>query len=284
LLGTIMDENAISIAVDANCNCYITGSTSGTLDSDTFIRGSRRPFVAKYNTDGELLWLDQLRQGSAQEGHAISVQADGTIYTAGKPGYIARHDPNGVLIDIKISSMSDYCGANFDGQGNLYACGWTADITGYMEKYNQTGQRLWRRQFREAGWTAPKYVVMCTDGSGDVLTGGCQQGPRGGNDCQAFIRKFDVDGNQTMRYDHPASVSTCGYRVGVDNAGSCLLTGGKNARDAFAIKLGYPDNISEQNILEIDSADITEKEKTDKKNTQCPCSCLTDSSDLMKKE
>ncbi len=268
LLGTTMNESALAMVIDANSNCYITGSTSGTLDSDTPVRSGRCPFIAKYNTDGQLLWLDQLRQGGAQEGHAISVYSDGTIYTTGKPGYIARHDPNGVLIDSFMISISDYLNVTFDDQANLYACGFDSNITAFVEKYDPSGNRLWRRQFRETGWTAPKYIVMCKDGSGDVLTGGCQQGPRGPNDCQAFARRFDVDGNQTLRYDHPG-VTTCGQRVGIGNAGSFLLTGNKNARDAFVVKLGFPDDALVPNTLEAEIDTINQGIIIE----QCPCPC-----------
>ena len=273
LLGTNMDENATAITVDANSNCYITGSTGGTLIGAP-VRGSRCPFVAKYNTEGELLWVDQLRQVTAQEGYAILIHPDGTIYTSGKPGYIAQHDPNGVLIDYTPITVSDYCGANFDDHANLYACGWTANITGFMEKYSPSGERLWRRNFREAGWTAPKYVVMCTDDSNDVLTGGCQQGPDGPNDCQAFFRRFDPDGNQTMRYDFPGSGSTCGFRVGVDSMGSCLQTGGKNASDAMVIKLGYPDNTPDTDVSETQIDNSNPGAIINPGNGKCTCRCL----------
>ena len=231
-----------------------------------------------------MIWVDQIRQSGAQLAYAISVHPDGTIYTSGKPGYIAHHDPNGVMIDYTQITVSDYWGANFDEQANLYACGWTANITGYMEKYSPSGERLWRRQFREAGWTAPKYVVMCTDDSGDVLTGGCQQGPDGPNDCQAFFRRFDPDGNQTMRYDFPGSGSTCGFRVGVDNAGSCLLTGGKNSSDAIAIKLGYPDNNPEQNVSEAQIDNTNMGAIINLNSEKCPCSCLQSASDSSRTE
>jgi hypothetical protein len=83
-----------------------------------------------------------------------------------------------------------------------------------------------------------------------------------------------------MRYDYPGSGSTCGFRVGVDNAGSCLLTGGKNASDALVIKLGYPDNNNpEQNVSEAQMDNTNLGDIISQNSKKCPCSCLQLSSD-----
>jgi hypothetical protein len=258
LLGTTSDDNANAIAVDEDGNCYITGSTSGNLDSDPSTQRGVCAFTAKYDTDGTLIWVEQLRLNYMYEGKTISIQPDGTIHTAGRSGFMATYDPNGILVNSNRTSMSDYYGATFDHLSNLYTSGWTSSITAYVEKYNPSGSRLWRRQFRETGWTAPKYVVMCTDGSGDMLTGGCQQGPAGGNDCQTFLRRFNPDGTQTFRYDYMGG-NSCGHRVGVDNAGACLLVGGRSGgNSAHIIKLSYPPYATAPIVLEAEAGDITQ--------------------------
>jgi hypothetical protein len=53
LLGTSSADGALSVAVDASGNAYITGDTNGSLDGQANA-GSSDTFIAKYATDGTL--------------------------------------------------------------------------------------------------------------------------------------------------------------------------------------------------------------------------------------
>jgi hypothetical protein len=263
ILGTSRDDRAEALAIDEQGFCYVTGSTRGILNpgSDSNLLG---PFIAKYDTDGTLLWAKKLSLSRAQIGKAISIQPNGNIYTAGTSGYIAQFDPNGVLIDSSVMSLG-YCtnSMTFDSQGNLYACGanqasgWTA----HVQKHDFSGARLWRRTFRDVAWVGAKYIVICTDGSGDVLMGGCQAAGAG---CQAFCRRFDSNGNQTLRYGHPGDI--CGNQVGVDGIGSCLLTGYTNYTNpsggTLVAKLGIPGATAPM-ILEAEEGTVSQGEIVD---------------------
>lgn len=244
ILGTSQNERAEALAIDEEGFCYITGTTSGVLETDPESRRGPGCFIAKYNPEGILLWAKKPYIAGAQTGKTISILPDGNIYTAGIPGYMAQFDPNCVLIDSCSVSLG-YCdNMTFDEQGNLYSCGsnqadnWTA----HVQKHDPNGILLWHRAFRDTGWAGAKYVVMCTDGSGDVLLGGCQEATYG---CQAFCRRFDSQGRQTFRYDHPGNI--CGNQVGIDGLGSCLLTGYINPSGGIlALKIGIQDYTNAQ--------------------------------------
>ncbi|MFC1766101.1 SBBP repeat-containing protein, partial [Planctomycetota bacterium] len=236
ILGTSQTDRAEALTIDEEGSCYVTGTTGGGSG-----RRSSPPAVllTKYDPNGVLIWESKPEITNAETGQAISILPDGNIVTAGLPGYMARLDPNGVLIDASTVSLGHCSHMTFDDQGSLYACGarQASNWTAHVQKHDPNGLLLWHKTFRDTGWVGAKSIVMCTDGSGEVLMGGCQQA---GSKCQAFCRRFDSEGNQTFRYDHPGD--TCGNGVGVDGLGSCLLTAYIGPSGGIlAVKLGVPD-------------------------------------------
>jgi Beta-propeller repeat len=79
-LGTAATEQANTIAVDTNGAIYIAGHTDGDLAAPT--AGAGDVYLAKYDTDGRIVWTRQL--GSTGNDAAKGICIDGiTIYIAG---------------------------------------------------------------------------------------------------------------------------------------------------------------------------------------------------------
>jgi hypothetical protein len=80
-------DNAKSVTIDAIGNVYITGYFTrtatfgnGTITSNNI---SRDVFVAKYNSDGNILWVKQAGGPDTDQGNSIVVNAENTIMVCG---------------------------------------------------------------------------------------------------------------------------------------------------------------------------------------------------------
>ena len=83
--GTSADDLGYGVAVDSSGNAYITGETSGGLDSNSNA-GDKDVFVVKYNSSGIKQWTQQIGTSSADYGNAIAVDSSGNSYITGVTG------------------------------------------------------------------------------------------------------------------------------------------------------------------------------------------------------
>ena len=128
---------------------------------------------------GELIWVGQLRETSAYNGLGVGVDEDGNVFIAGEPGYIATFDRDGGFVQFHrfVGSFPSLMDIAVYSLGNAYLCGWDGGYTGYVVKYDRNGVRMWEREYRLNGWSCPKSIAAFTDGSNDIISGGCQGGP-----------------------------------------------------------------------------------------------------------
>lgn len=235
LIGSTGSDIGNRMVVDADDNCHVVGNTSGCIDGRDTPSSGTDPFVAKLSKTGELVWISQVREGSASSGLGVGVDENGQVTIAGEPGYVATFDAEGQRLSYHqfshgIPSMLDVA---VDGLGNAYFCGWDGPYNAIVKRFGNDGVQVWDRRFRLNGWSCPKSIAVCPDGSNDIVTGGCEGAPSGGTNCQAFSRRFDTEGNQVSMYT--SMVGICGQRVGVDVLGNWYVIG-----DTVVIKAGAP--------------------------------------------
>jgi hypothetical protein len=86
------------VSVDANDDIVITGGVLGTYDlGGAQLSGdSNAMFVAKYTTNGELMWAHRLESAINEAGESVVVGATGTIFATGN-GLLAAYTPAGTL-------------------------------------------------------------------------------------------------------------------------------------------------------------------------------------------
>jgi hypothetical protein len=198
------------MACDANGNVYITGEFEYTTDFGGGVKltshGGNDIFVAKYNTNGTLIWAKSLGGGSkSDKGLAISLSGN-SLYVVGKYEQtanfggtsfsnaggeeivMAKYNTDGVLQWVKKAGGSgddEAYSVCSDPQGNFYVTGYfsgTANFGGtsittyggkdiFIAKYSSSGNLIW---LKKAGGGATDYCNGIAYGPGGklFLTGG----------------------------------------------------------------------------------------------------------------
>jgi len=136
-------SQSYGITVDVYGNIYITGNTSGSLESQTNA-GSSDIFVIKFSSNGDILWTSQSGTSNDESGYAICVDSTAsnvyiTGYTSGhlekqsnsgsKDSFIMKiSSADGVKVWTKLSgtlwNQGGY-GISIDADNDIYVLGWT---------------------------------------------------------------------------------------------------------------------------------------------------------------
>ncbi len=80
-IGTTERDDAGAICVDRDGNAYISGLTFGGLDGPN--RGAYDAFVAKFDPDGNRLWVAQFGTADRDYASSVTTDRDGNVYIAG---------------------------------------------------------------------------------------------------------------------------------------------------------------------------------------------------------
>ena len=278
-LGTSEDDIAYGIAIDPNGNVYISGITVGELESgkahgseDTYDSDA---FIAKYDSDGNQIWLRQIGTAKDDYANAIATDASGNVFICGftygdlAPGqakggidaYLAKYDPNGTQVWLKQLGTKDSDrarGIATDGSGNVFICGTTeGDLEpgqhrgvrdAFLAKYDPEGDQVWLKQL---GTTLDDYAsAIATDALGYVFICGTTHGDlepgqhHGGLD--AYLAKFDPNGVQLWLKQLGTEDSDYASAIATDATGNVFISGfttgdlepgeDKGGEDAFLAK------------------------------------------------
>jgi Beta-propeller repeat len=246
-IGTSESDGAGGVAVDAEGNVYVTGSTYGSLGGP--ITGVENAFVTKFDPQGNLLWARQLGDDTTQ-GRAIAADQLGNVYIsgwtnvnlAGPPSplddpdaLLAKYDSAGNLLwtgQFTKSSEEYSNGVSADRLGNVFITGYTfGDLDGpnagerdaFVTKYDANGNRIWTKQLGTDG--SDYGYSVSADGLGNVYLSGSTEGDLGGPNSggtDAFLSKFDGSGNLLWsRQLGPAE----GFAIASDGVGGVFVGG-----------------------------------------------------------
>jgi hypothetical protein len=275
-IGTSAFDQSSGISADELGNVYIVGSTNGSLASPN--RGQSDTFVAKYNSEGSLLWVRQFAGVDSDLGLDISAKEAGAVYFSGSRGstppgssqlvidaFVGKYDSAGNLEWIRTfaTEFADRGqGVAADGIGNVYLAGGTGggplgnvsdNQDAYVRKYDSDGALVWTELVASAAFDSVNGAA--TDASGNVYIGGITRGSlasmhAGGHD--AFVSKLDSEG--THLWTRQFGTISDDYVAGVDadSLGNVYLVGttfgnldGNNAgfADAFVRKYDSAGNL-----------------------------------------
>jgi len=224
--GTSQWDEARGVSADGLGNVYVTGYTQGSLAGPN--AGWDDVFVAKYDTDGDLLWSRQLGTSATDLALGVSADSSGNLYVVG-------------------CTASSLAGPH-EGRDDAF-----------IVKYDGHGNLLWTRQFGTTQWDFARGVS--SDGMGNVFVGGGMWESLGGANAgysDAFVAQYDSDGNLqwirqlgTSENDSVGGVSTDGLGnvyVAGDTKGSL---GGPSAGDydVFVAKFVVPEPSSTVMLL-----------------------------------
>jgi hypothetical protein len=135
LLGSADTANGYSVAIDPTGGVVIAGSVTGDL-TPTAIGGGTDSFVAKYNSEGDQVWLRQTAPLSNDQANAVSVDASGNVYIGGQ-------------VSGTIASGQTSAGG--------------ADA--YVTKLDATGKVVYQRQFGTASDDTAARTAIAADGN-----------------------------------------------------------------------------------------------------------------------
>jgi autotransporter-associated beta strand protein len=267
--GSDADDSAYGVAADAS-GVYVAGLTGGNLPGQASA-GAKDAFVRKFDAAGNELWTRQFGTGPGDEATGVAVHASGVYvigYTFGSlPGQASAGDTDAFVrkydfagnelwtrqfgtdgIDVALGVAADASGVYVAGytEGTLPGQTGAGGIDAFVRKYDFSGNVLWTRQFGSAG--ADSAHGVAADASGVYVvggTGGALPGQASAGGLDAFVRKYDADGNEswTRQFGTPDLDEALG--VAADASGVYLagdtdgtLPGQVNAggRDAFVRK------------------------------------------------
>jgi subtilisin-like proprotein convertase family protein len=245
--GTSLQDTGRDIATDSAGNVYIVGVT-GDGDPTT---GNWDSFMTKYDSSGNKLWQKSLGDSSTDGSLGVKIDPANNIYVVGYTSYdayINKYDSNGNEIWKQVFSsintdfqLGDYStGVGIDNTGNIYVAGntwgsfdltkaWSKSIipsqNAFITKYDSNGNQVWVKDF---GTTQDENVrAVTTDNAGNSYivghTGGSLGVPVGGID--AFIAKYDTNGNQVWLRQFGTLASDGAYGVTLDKGGNIYVTG-----------------------------------------------------------
>jgi len=211
--GGTQGEYPKAIATDLNGNIFVTGNFSGTatFGTQTITGNSIDVFVAKYNSAGQLQWVQKAGGASVDRGLGIATDGAGNVIVVGDFSgsatfgtatnltsagavdiFIAKYNPSGTLIwakraggtvnDRATAVTTDSNGniyltgsfggtANFDGT-NITATGGAFDTDIFVAKYNSTGNIQWVKKGGTTGGDVEEAKAITLDALGNVYISG----------------------------------------------------------------------------------------------------------------
>jgi PKD repeat protein len=202
-IGSSYYDSSAGICTDAS-GIYISGRViNGNIPGQTG-PGGGDAFVRKYDSNGNMIWTRQFGTSSQDSATAISVCPTG-VYVTG--------DTNGSFPGFSIAGTKD----------------------GFLRKYDTNGGEVWTRQF---GSIAPaRDDAFAVDIHGNLYIGGTTGGilpgqPSAGTDSDAFIRKYDANGDELWTRQFSNSTG------GDDLRGLCVDESGVYASGSYNDPLG----------------------------------------------
>ncbi len=208
-------DQGYSVSADASGNVFVTGvfwSPTITFDSYTLTNaGNSNVFIAKYDPNGNVLWVKSAG-GTSQDGAlSVSVDPSGNAFITGEffsptitfgtttltnsgtiSAFIAKYSPNGIVLWAKSPTATggDYGNSvSADANGNVFVTGWFAspltigsttlnnvgNYDTFLAKYDSNGNVLWAKS---AGGTGiDNGTCVSADVNGNVFLSGWFDSP-----------------------------------------------------------------------------------------------------------
>lgn len=208
------------VALDGFGSIYLAGDTEGDLATRN--AGGDDGYLAKYDTTGNVQWVDQLGSREDDSAEYVTVNAKGNVYVAGTTRgvlgkaigeFAPRYDNDGFRVrsdfdaflrkydsagDIEwtkqfaTSATEGFSGLAVDTHGGFYATARQGSNYSLM-KFDGDGNILWQESIVPRGGGGVTFSALATDGMGTIYVAGTTNASLdgiglGGND--AFVAKF----------------------------------------------------------------------------------------------
>ena len=152
LLGSAGTANGYGLALDPSGGVVVTGSSTADLTPTSIANGNEDSFVARYDGNGNQMWIKQIPTLANNRSNTVSVDAGGNIYIGGSvSGYPVANPVNG-----QSTIPGGVIGAHQTAQGGVDA---------YLAKFDSKGKLLSENQFGTSGDDQVAATATGTDGS-----------------------------------------------------------------------------------------------------------------------
>jgi hypothetical protein len=168
---------------------YVSGRVQGTLPGQTSA-GGYDAFVSKVDPAGNEVWTRQYGTSGFDSARKIAIDASGVYVTGGTDGALPGQTNSG-----------------------------SRDV--YVRKYDLEGNELWTRQFGTAAYDYGWGIAVDTSGVYVVgeVDAGALPGQTSSGGIDAFIRKYDLDGNELWTRQFGSAGDDVAYAVLADTSG-----------------------------------------------------------------
>jgi len=221
-------EQAHGITVDAAGNSYLTGRFTDTAtfgpgetnETNLISAGNEDIFVAKYDSDGQLIWAKRAGgSGSEPEiGFGIAVDTAGNSYVTGEFSGAATFGPGEVNETILIEAGGPSSNS--------------VDV--FVAKYDSDSQLVWAKKAGDLGPHRGRSIAVNASGNSYVtgyFSGTATFGAGEANETtltsdagEIFVAKYDANGLLVWaKQSHSNGVE--GNSIAVDAAGNSYVTG-----------------------------------------------------------
>ncbi len=239
------DDGAVSIAIDASANLYITGNTAsntgiataGAYQASVSGMSGQHAFLAKFNSAGAIQWgtyfygTGGFGGFETSWGNAVATDASGNVYFTGMTSSPGGITTPGVFMPSAINSYEVF-----------------------LAKFSSAGSRIWATYYAgsnmidqgegvgidPSGNVYITGITYCTS-SAYVATAGALQTFYGG-DCGGFIAKFNSTGSSLLWGTYLGYAGTNGtYGLAFDPASDVYVTGQTGSEFGIATSGAYQD-------------------------------------------
>jgi|GEM_PF-760381 len=207
--GGVDDDVCYAITADAQGNSYLTASYKQTATFDTITvvsQGYDDFYAAKYDTDGNVVWVNTGNGPLDAFGNGISVDKLGNVYVTGQiwgnnnfsginitsnlwNTILVKYRPNGKIVYAEVINTSGYSGGrslavdsggncfwagNYAGSGSFGSTSLTASGTGdcFLTKLDSLGNFFWAKDIGGIGSTSIWDNGLKLDKLGNVYLSG----------------------------------------------------------------------------------------------------------------
>ena len=252
VLSTSGYEGGNGVASTSAGDLYVVGQTSDNLAAGG--GGGTDVFLAKYDKYGNQKWIRQFGTAVSDAGQAVAVTARGDVYISGYTygalvaggstsgdAFVAKYDKNGNRKWTRQFGSTEFddgaTGVAVDGRGNVYLTGYAQGSLNetnpnpgtddaFIAKYDKNGNRKWVHQLGTTGGDYANSVAVTS--AGDAYIGGYTDGalaPSDGTGQDAFIAKYDRNGNRKWTRQFGTSGVETIFAVAIGRSGSVVAAG-----------------------------------------------------------
>ena len=120
------NESGLAMARDSAGSIVVAGFFSGRADFDpgktgvsVVSAGGADAFIAKYGSNGALIWVKAFGGLGADQATAVAIDASGAIYAAGSFSFLVDFDPGPSTVNLSSSGQEDAFLLKLDRDGNF---------------------------------------------------------------------------------------------------------------------------------------------------------------------